>query len=578
MPHMQTTLRAMAQALDDLDDAFCAFDELDCALAWNRTFLNFFPEHAGHIHVGEPYRANLRRFYQGRLHTKEIESLERYVEEGLARHRAQQRPYEFEHLGRRMRVASRPLTDVGRIRIWKDVTTGSRPQSKGEATSLDEANGSLSLDKVDLLKYVPDGFMVTDPENRILWVNEPFAVLYGLTSRPAFIGTQFADVFRLAWADDRGEGREAYDDGRAVLVEHLRFAGSPFELRLPGGRCVRVTEQRSPQGWGFFSHVDITVLKEQQHRLVVAQRQTRASETLLREKTGLLEATLQRMEQGVLMVNAMGIVEVCNRRAVDLLGLPAELMASKPLFAEVLAFQWDSDEFVDAPQEMQAFVRSGGMHDGPQRYDRTRPDGRVLEIQSVPIEGGGILRTYTDITERKRAEDRIRHIARHDGLTALVNREVFLEHLAGAVQGAQSSAEQFAVLYLDLDAFKPVNDRLGHAIGDKVLAVVASRMRGVARDTDVVARMGGDEFAILQRHIPSVEQTQQLARRVVEAVRRPIDIEGRPVAVGVSIGVALYPAHGVDADELLRNADSAMYQAKSSGPGRFRVFGQRPGT
>ena len=103
-------------------------------------------------------------------------------------------------------------------------------------------------------------------------------------------------------------------------------------------------------------------------------------------------------------------------------------------------------------------------------------------------------------------------------------------------------------------------------------------MRGVARDTDVVARMGGDEFAILQRHIPSVEQTQQLALRVVEAVRRPIDIEGRPVAVGVSIGVALYPAHGVDADELLRNADSAMYQAKSAGPGRFRVFGERSGT
>ena len=578
MPHMHTTLCIMAQALDDIDDAFCAFDEFDCVLAWNRTFLEFFPEHAGHIHIGEPYRDNLRRFYQGRLHSKEIESLERYVEEGLSRHRAQQRPYEFEHLGRRMRVASLPLTDVGRIRMWKDMTTGSRLQSKGEATSLDEDNGTLSLDKVDLLKYVPDGFMVTDPENRIVWVNEPFAVLYALTGTPAFIGTQFADVFQLAWADDRGEGREAYDDGRTVLVEHLRFAGSPFELRLPGGRCVRVTEQRSPQGWGFFSHVDITVLKEQQHRLVVAERQTRASETLLREKTGLLEATLQRMEQGVLMVSAMGVVEVCNRRAIDLLGLPAELMASKPLFAEVLAYQWASDEFVHAPQEMQAFVRSGGMDDRPQRYDRTRPDGRVLEIQSVPMEGGGILRTYTDITERKRAEDRIRHIARHDSLTALVNREVFLEHLAGAVHGAENSAEQFAVHYLDLDAFKPVNDRLGHAIGDKVLAAVASRMRGVARDTDVVARMGGDEFAILQRHIPNVEQTQQLALRVSEAVRRPINIEGQPVAVGISIGIALYPAHGVDADELLRNADSAMYRAKSSGPGAFRIYGEKSGT
>ena len=130
----------------------------------------------------------------------------------------------------------------------------------------------------------------------------------------------------------------------------------------------------------------------------------RASEALLAAKSQTLEATLERMEQGVMMVTPDRKVEVCNRRAVELLDLPPELMASKPSFEQVLEFQWATDEFVHTPEDLREFVRAGGILDQPQCYERERPNGRVIEVQSIPIEGGGVLRTYTDITERKRSE------------------------------------------------------------------------------------------------------------------------------------------------------------------------------
>ncbi len=209
------------------------------------------------------------------------------------------------------------------------------------------------------------------------------------------------------------------------------------------------------------------------------------------------------------------------------------------------------------PEDVLATVRTGDIFDQPYAYDRTRRDGRVVEIHNIPIAGGGVLRTYTDITERRHAEERIRHVARHDGLTALVNREVFLESLATACAAEPGSAG-FAVHFIDIDRFKPINDTYGHAVGDKVLALIADRMRTVARDGDVVARMGGDEFAVLQCRVEQPEQALGLAHRLL---------------VGASIGVALYPSAGLDADTLLRNADTAMYAAKSHGRDCVRVFG-----
>jgi signal transduction histidine kinase/ActR/RegA family two-component response regulator len=393
-------LATIAATLDGLDVAMCVFDHADRTLLWNRAFLRFFPEHAGHVHAGEPYRANLRRFYEGRLDAGEMASIDRYIDEGIERHRGQHRPFTFKHRGSWLQVASLPLSGVGRVRVW----------SRGVLPRLSDTEGTPALmqsqdvaDNTELFEHVGDGVMLTDADNRITWVNEHFVHMFALADKSAAVGAEFEAVYRRVWRADQAADRDLFETGLSTLTENLRFAGAPFDLPLPGTRWFRVIEQRRRDGVGFFALVDISVLKRQQQELIVAERRARESQTLLAEKSRLLEATLERMEQGLMMVNADGVVEVCNRRAIELLGLPAELMASKPTFARVLEYQWSVDDFAHTPEEVQQLMRRG-IIDQPQCYDRRRPNGRVIEVQSVPIHGGGMLRTYTDVTERKRAE------------------------------------------------------------------------------------------------------------------------------------------------------------------------------
>lgn len=183
-----------------------------------------------------------------------------------------------------------------------------------------------------------------------------------------------------------------------------------------------------------------------------------------------------------------------------------------------------------------------------------------------------MVRTYTDITDRRHSEERIRYIAHHDDMTKLVNRIVFQERLEHAIELADRSQRSIAVLYLDLDRFKLVNDTRGHAVGDKLLIQVAARLRGTVRDIDTVARMGGDEFAIIQPLIEQPDLSTKLAERVLHLVNQPFDIDGVQCSVGVPVGIAGYPDHAASVSDLLRNADTALYRAKADGRGVYCVF------
>jgi diguanylate cyclase (GGDEF)-like protein len=179
--------------------------------------------------------------------------------------------------------------------------------------------------------------------------------------------------------------------------------------------------------------------------------------------------------------------------------------------------------------------------------------------------------THEDVTERRRAEERITHLAHYDALTDLPNRALFHEQLKTEL-ARLAPGEQFAVLYIDIDEFKSVNDSLGHMIGDELLKSVAVSLRRCVTDTDFVARLGGDEFAIVQTAIETPDDTTDLVARIFDAIRAPYECLGHQVTTDASIGIALAPQHGTDLDQILKNADLAMYAAKAAGRRTYRFF------
>ena len=313
-------------------------------------------------------------------------------------------------------------------------------------------------------------------------------------------------------------------------------------------------------------------IRQQADALVLVNRslEKRVDERtrMVREQSDLLKATLDNMDQGLMLVDQDGTVPICNERAMQLLDLPPALMASKPAFASILTFQSARNEFARSGHLQPEWVEwqpQGRLFS----YERERPDGTVLEIRTVPLATGGAVRTYTDITIRKQAERLSQHMARHDSLTGLPNRILLRERLTADLC---ADVAPFAVLCFDLDRFKIVNDTLGHPAGDTLLRVVADRVGELVAPPDVFARVGGDEFAIIQVGGAQPHAASALAHRIVEAVREPIDIDGRPVHVGASVGIAIAPVDGRDADQIFKNADLALYDAKNNGRGTFRFY------
>ena len=262
-----SVLDTIATVLDSLNIGCCVFDAEDRTLLWNRSMLVFFPEHAGYLHVGEPYRANLQRFYEKRLSPQEMLRIQHYVEAGIERHQTQQHPYNFQHLGIWLTVASLPLPDGGRIRIWTRLANTSPLDDEHPALSTLLYASILESPKViNLFECMADGVMIVDQQGKITSVNNQFATLYKLKEKNAVVGLRFEDVFELAWQGQKQSDSQRYEAGAQTLAEHMRFAGAPFELPLPEGCWVRVRENSEPGGSSFYSHIDVTAIRRGQNR------------------------------------------------------------------------------------------------------------------------------------------------------------------------------------------------------------------------------------------------------------------------------------------------------------------------
>jgi diguanylate cyclase (GGDEF)-like protein len=294
----------------------------------------------------------------------------------------------------------------------------------------------------------------------------------------------------------------------------------------------------------------------------------------LHERVRLLEAVVDNFPGGISLFDKNLRMVLCNEQQKKLLDYPEALFAKGyPTLEDIFRFNASRGEY--GPGDTEEHVRHRIALAREQRahvVERTRPNGTVLEIRGVPLKGGGFVTTYLDVTEQRRAQALVAHMAHHDALTNLPNRILFRDRLQQAIARAKRG-ETIALLYLDLDGFKPVNDSLGHAAGDVLLKEIADRLRATARDTDTVARLGGDEFVLIQVGLKETSEAAALARRITRAVTEPCTIAGQTIAVATSIGIAVAPHNGLDPDELLRMADHALYRCKTDGRGSYMFFG-----
>lgn len=293
-------------------------------------------------------------------------------------------------------------------------------------------------------------------------------------------------------------------------------------------------------------------LARAQSELVRAQERAKAKD--------LFHAAISNMRQGLAMFDGAGRLIVCNQQYADLYGLSVALMQAGTPRERIRAHR----------QKLKTYPRSREQR-GPSYIVNELEDGRLIEIGRRDMSDGGWVSTHEDITEKRRTEERILQLARRDSLTDLPNRLHFGEKLRAAL-AAHFEGEQIAVLYLDLDRFKRVNDTWGHPVGDALLQKVARRLRDAVRAEDLLARLGGDEFAILQRVEAGSQEPTRLALRINAALKRPFDLNGQQVLIGSSIGISVAPDDTVDPDQIVRNADLALYAAKAAGRDTHRFF------
>ena len=293
-------------------------------------------------------------------------------------------------------------------------------------------------------------------------------------------------------------------------------------------------------------------------------------QTLAAERRQLRTA-VDNIPQGLVLYDASARIVICNTPYIEMFGLSPDIAKQGCTMQRLIAHRQETGSFDgDVDAFCSAIIRNVSLGRGTRQITEA-PGGRAIEIVNKPLPSGGWVATIEDITPRKRAEEKIAHLAHYDALTELPNRVLFREKLERALKELRPGA-RLAVLYIDVDEFKSVNDALGHPVGDELLKGVARRLRDCLGESDVAARLGGDEFAIIQRTPHGVVDAERLVAAIYDEIRKPFECAGHLISTDASIGIAMAPADGLNLDQLLKNADLALYGAKGDGRRTYRFF------
>jgi len=346
---------------------------------------------------------------------------------------------------------------------------------------------------------------------------------------------------------------EPFGYANNVELRWRRKDGTPIWVQLTAHAI------RSPVGTTYFEGFvyDVTERK----RAEEAQRQ---AEETLRKQSAAMTASMD----GIGILDERLDFTYANDSLAKLFGYPDP----QSMIGRNLCDLYEPHEQVRFITSVIPQVQQNGRWRGEATGVRLDNVGFPQEISLTAIADNGIVCVVRDITERTYAEEQIKHLAYHDALTNLPNRLLFKDRLSVALSHAHREGTSLAVLFLDLDRFKVINDSLGHNIGDQLLQAVSARVQACVRDSDTVARLGGDEFTILLPRLSHSQDVAPVASKIIEAVRYPFHIEGREFFITTSIGISVYPEDGSDAETLIKNADTAMYQAKELGRDNYQLF------
>lgn len=418
------------------------------------------------------------------------------------------------------------------------------PAEKALATA--KVTQSRLLEALDTL---PEGLVILDGGGRYVAWNKQYVAMYPNTADFIKEGETIEEAIRGGLA--RGDYPEAAGREEEWLGERLRRLRNPgprYEQRLSDGRVILMEDRPTPDGGLVSLRVDITEMKQRE-----------ASFRLLFENNPLPMVVCCRETWAITAANDAALAHY----GYDRIGMTS--LTWRDIHCAV--------EDHDLPDATQADV---GEDFSGRSFKHLRRNGEIIEVE---LRASGlnyqnqpsVMLAVIDITERRRTEYRVTHLARHDVLTGLPNRFCLAENMKLALKDV-SRGGSAALLFLDLDKFKVVNDTLGHAAGDALLKEVSRRLRRCVRDSDTVARLGGDEYAILLTNDCTRLEAAMVAQRILSELRLPMSAEGRELRAGASIGIAMMPEDSIEADEVFRCADMAMYAVKNEGRGRFRFY------
>lgn len=536
-------------ALSNMSHGLIMYDAHSRVVVCNDRFLNLYNLDSEIVKPGAPHRTVLDHWVErGNLPGMPADEFHDARLEDVRTRRAKSLLV-MRYDGRMVQTVSRFLPDGGWVTVHEDVT---------ERLQYEETLRQQNFILDAALENMAHGLAFYDSDMRLRVCNTTYRTIYRLSQEETRPGTHLAELIERSMVN--GAFASQYSPQQILEAARARIASrdcSPMRRSMSNNTVISVRYCALPEGGFVATYEDIT---EREHAIEELSEQYRR-----------FDAALNNMSQGLCMLDSSLRVIVCNRRYIEMYGLSPDIVKPGVSMREIMEH---SCELGIHPNTTGARLYADyveRLREGEHTLHRHLNDGRIIKLNHKRMEQGGWVVTYEDVTERHKAQARVAHMARHDSLTDLPNRTLFREKMSEGLNQVAIAGGAMAVLCFDLDNFKTVNDRLGHAAGDRLLRWVAARLKENVGEHDTVARLGGDEFAVLQRG-PQPQSAEKLARRLIEIIGHPPPLESQSIHVGASVGIAVAPDHGLDADELMKCADLALYQAKAKGRGAYQLF------